>query len=57
MAKKVHKSGGSAVVNEDKSVSIIMDGKLQEVITKDDRRLSQIGINDGDSFKLNNMPR
>lgn len=39
VSKKLEKSGGAAQINDDNSVSIIMDGKVQEVIPADDRRL------------------
>ena len=40
VAKRVEGTGGRAIVNADKSVQIIMDGKVQEVIPSDDRRIS-----------------
>ena len=40
VAKRVEGTGGRAKINEDKSVQIIMDGKVQEVIASDDRRIS-----------------
>lgn len=52
VSTKIEKTGGAAVINEDRSVSIIMDGKVQEVIHADDRRLS----NDSSILK-NNQPR
>jgi hypothetical protein len=39
VSRKIEKSGGVAVVNADESVSIIMDGNVQEVIPADDRRI------------------
>jgi len=39
VSKKLEKTGGEAIINEDMSVSIIMDGKVQEVIPADDRRM------------------
>ena len=36
---KVEKTGGEAVVNSDMSVSIIMDGKIQQVIKVQDLKL------------------
>lgn len=40
VSRKVQKTGGQAIINADKSVTIIMDGNVQEVIPVEDRRLS-----------------
>ena len=45
VSKKVEKSGGEARLNDDQSVTILMDGKVQEVISKDDR-VKEIRRND-----------
>ena len=51
VSTKVEKSGGAVVINQDNSVSILMDGKIQEVIAVDDRKL-----NSGE-IKKNDQPR
>ena len=39
VSKMIEKEGGEAVIGEDDSVTIYMDGKVQEVIPKEDRRI------------------
>ena len=39
MSKKLVKEGGKAVVGDDGSLTIYMDGKVQEVIPNEDRRI------------------
>jgi len=54
VSKKIEREGGLAVVGEDDSVTIYMDGKVQEVISKDDRRVAN---NDVEGVKKNDMAR
>ena len=54
VSKKIEKEGGRAVVGEDDSVTIYMDGKVQEIIPKDDRRIVN---NQVDSIKRNDIVR
>ena len=54
VSKKIEREGGRAVVGEDDSVTIYMDGKVQEVIPKDDRRVQN---QDVESVKKNDMAR
>ena len=54
VSKKIEREGGLAVVGEDDSVTIYMDGKVQEVISKDDCRVAN---NDVEGVKKNDMAR
>ena len=54
VSKKIEKEGGQAVVGENDSVTIYMDGKVQEVIPKEDRRIVNKQL---DGFKRNDMAR
>ena len=40
VSKKIEKEGGRAVVGKDDTVTIYMDGKVQEIIPKEDRRIT-----------------
>ena len=44
VSKKINKQGGKAVVGDDGSLTIYMDGKVQEVIPKEDRRIANKDI-------------
>ena len=51
---KVYKEGGEAILGKDNSVTILMDGQIQEIIQADDRRL--LGGSEGGLAK-NDSPR
>ena len=51
---KIEKSGGAVVVNQDNSVSIIMDGKVQVVLPSENAQAEEITVG---ALKSNREPQ